>query len=109
MTTTNSSVPNLDEMTVSELQEFCGVTLSPPRFAHGVLYRLPSTGITQLANKLFPSKPDRYLVITIDVLQYAAHKAILLECQRLGLDTEGLAHEKLCDFIYNRLPDYARW
>lgn len=40
---------------------------------------------------------------------YAANKATAMECRLRGDIQGALMYERICDNIYNALPDFAKW
>ncbi len=63
----------------------------------------------KVARQLFPLKPPGYLRATRDLCVYADLKATAMQMRLNGNINGALHYEGLCESIYNRLPDYARW
>lgn len=62
-----------------------------------------------LARYLFPSRPAHYVRTTYDLGHYAANKATAMGCRLRGDVRAAEVYESICEAIYKRLPDYARW
>lgn len=62
-----------------------------------------------LARVLFPSQPTGYVRATRDLACYASNKATAMQCRLRGTIQSALQYEGICESIYNRLPEYARW
>lgn len=62
-----------------------------------------------LARVLFPSKPTGYVRVTRDLGCYASNKATAMKCRLAGTIESALIYERICEDIYNRLPEWARW
>lgn len=70
---------------------------------------LTYTQPSRTARKLFPDRPNRYVTTTRDLGHYAANKASAQSCRLRGDIPAAVAYESICESIYKRLPDYARW
>jgi hypothetical protein len=92
-------VPNLDCMTTNpaelwELWKILGASSVRP--------------VAQ-ARLLFPTRPDGFVRATCDLRNYAANKATAMTARLAGNIDTALAYERICDAIYSRLPEYAKW
>lgn len=94
MSDEDTGAPNLDAMPASELEEWAAA-----------VYRRP----VNMARKLFPARPRRYVTATKDLKLYAENKAAAMVCRAGGNITSAQIYETICERIYNRLPDFARW
>ena len=63
----------------------------------------------QTARRLFPDRPRGYVRATADLGNYAADKATALRQRAQGDIPTAQTYETICERIYDRLPDYARW
>jgi len=63
----------------------------------------------QTARRLFPDRPRRYVRTTVDLGNYAVNKATALRQRAQGDISTAQTYEAICERIYDRLPDYARW
>lgn len=61
------------------------------------------------ARKLFPTRPRGYVRATKDLGNYAVNKATAMRCRLDGGINTALIFEDICDTIYDRLPEYAKW
>lgn len=86
---------NPDAMTIEELWQVWQQTNSvrPIRFAR----------------EMFPAKPVGYVRATRDLGCYVSNKATAMRCREVGQIETALQYERICDSIYDRLPEYARW
>lgn len=62
------------------------------------------------------STPDELRAFALAILNtareiaaYADNKAVAMECRLRGDIPAALVYEKICDDIYARLPEFARW
>lgn len=59
--------------------------------------------------ELFPEGGRNTRVATRDLANYAANKATAMACRRRGdIDTASW-YECICENIYSKLPEFARW
>lgn len=61
-----------------------------------------------VANFWFPNERGR-LIAVINLRQYLWNKYTAMGLRLAGNINRALEYEGICDRIYNRLPDYARW
>jgi hypothetical protein len=87
-------VPNFDGMWEDDLMAW---------------YKKHYNGGRKLAAELFPDKPAGYVKTMKTAACYAINKATAMKCRKEGKITEALKYEQICDDIYGRLPDYAKW
>lgn len=85
--------PNLDGYFQDDLMDFWNVS----RFGW------------DMARFLFPDRPKAYVSTTCDLGHYAANKATAMRCREEGDISGATTYESICESIYNRLPEYARW
>lgn len=89
------SAPNLDDgMTRDELMAFWA------KINHGPV---------NTARELFPAQYRGYVRATRDLGNYAANKAAAMLCRTSGDIPGALVYEGICDRIYSKLPNFARW
>lgn len=88
-------------------------TIDPDELAHlafvlggyaGCVRYAPS-----VARVLFPRRPRRYVATTADLAHYAWNKQAAMRCRLAGEIARAIVYETICDRIYDRLPEYARW
>lgn len=63
----------------------------------------------QTARRLFPDRPRGYVKATADLGHHAANRATAMRLRAQGHMAAAQNCEAICDQIYERLPDYARW
>lgn len=63
----------------------------------------------RMARILFPDRPKGYVRATCDMGHYASNKATAMGCRLRGEINSALTYEGICESIYSRLPEYARW
>jgi len=63
----------------------------------------------RFARTLFPDRPKGYVTATIALGCYASNKATAMQCRLRGEIQTAINYEGICERIYNRLPEYARW
>jgi hypothetical protein len=90
-----STSRNLDCATPDELMAFWS--------------RTNSVRPISFARQLFPERPKGYVGVTRDLGCYASNKATAIELRLDGKIQDALMYEGICDRIYDRLPEYARW
>lgn len=93
-----NGIPNFDAMTPADLWQFwrdCGMSsvLVPRRIARAV----------------FPDRPKGYVRTCKTLAHYACNKAVAMGLRTKGQIDRALVYEHVCDRIYDRLPEYARW
>jgi len=86
---------NFDSMSIDELWEFWKQSNSVRPIA--------------LARKLFPDAPKGYVRTAKDLGNYASNKATAMQLRLAGQINSALTYEKICDRIYDELPEYAKW
>ncbi len=89
------AAPNLDGVHQDELWEFWQATNSVRPIV--------------MARRLFPDRPKGYVAVTRDLGNYAANRATAMKCRLEGQIDTALMYESICERIYQRLPDYAKW
>lgn len=92
---TETGAPNLDCMTTADLYAFV-------EESKGLRPR-------SLARKLFPDHPKGLERATRDLHNYAWNKITAMACRGRGDVSTALHYEAICDRIYNKLPEFARW
>lgn len=68
------------------------------RYAGGAHYR-----------ELFPAGGKGSILATADLANYAANKATAMRLRARGNIREAIIYENICDRIYSKLPDTARF
>lgn len=58
---------------------------------------------------MFPARPAGYARETKNLARYAWNKATAMRCRAGGKVNEAAQYESICDRIYARLPEFARW
>lgn len=58
---------------------------------------------------MFPDRPNGYVAARENIAHYAANKATAMRCRARGEITTAMIYERICQHIYDKLPDYARW
>lgn len=94
---TTSNVPNLDAMDTDELRAFANVHASV----------IGNRAAAALA--LFPARPAGYVAATRDLGNYAWNALTARNARTMGLIDAALNYERICDTIYQQLPEWARW
>jgi hypothetical protein len=61
------------------------------------------------ARFLFPDRPTGYVNATHALGNYASNKATAMGLRAKGDIGGALAYERICDAIYEQIPEYARW
>jgi hypothetical protein len=85
-------VPNLDAMSANELMDFW--------FKHQSGRGHP---------ELFPGRGKGVVTATHNLASYASNKATAMQCRIRGEIESAMMYEGICDRIYAKLPDFARW
>ena len=62
-----------------------------------------------IAQQLFPDRPRGYVRALKGLTNYAANKATAMRCRTAGDIVGAQNYERICDNIYDKLPEYARW
>lgn len=58
---------------------------------------------------MFPARPAGYARETKNLAHYAWNKTTAMRCRAEGKVDVALQYESICDRIYARLPEFARW
>lgn len=58
---------------------------------------------------MFPHRTAGYVSATINLGHYAYNKATAMRCRARGDSLGAGNYDAICDRIYARLPEYARW
>jgi len=61
------------------------------------------------ARILFPDRPKGYVSETKMLCHYAYNKATAMRCRLDGRIPAALIYERICEDIYGRLAEFARW
>jgi hypothetical protein len=69
-------------------------------------YRKPSR---KMAADLFGGTPEGYIRAAKDVANYASNKATAMQCRMRGDMQAAGIYERICERIYEDLPEFARW
>lgn len=85
---------NLDSESIQDLWEFWKRTNSVRPIA--------------FAKQLFPNREKGYVRATKNLGHYASNKATAMQCRLDGKTDTAIMYEKICDRIYNELPDWAK-
>ena len=85
---------NLEAQDLSTLQKF--------------RFRVAQTPVIT-ARVLFPDRPKGYVAATRWLGGYATRKAMAMNYRARGNIAGAIRHERICDQIYDKLPDYAKW
>jgi hypothetical protein len=88
------SVPNLDGMTEDELVAFWD------KYHHGECRE---------AFELIGDKRHGYIILAIDLANYALNKSTAMACSSLGRTAAAATYEWICNRIYRELPADLRW
>ena len=86
-----NNVPNLDSLTCKELWD------------------IHSKEGWKYARELFPDRPTGYVKAAMQLCYYASNKATAQKLRLEGRIDTALIYESICDTIYDRLPEWARW
>jgi hypothetical protein len=89
-----SGAPNLDCMTDSDLAAFAESPLREP---------------VRKARAMFPERPRGYVTARYDLNHYAWNLKAARYCRTRGDITGAQVYEDICERIYARLPEFARW
>lgn len=87
---------NLDAMPVRELDTFIDL------IGWGVRP-------VAMARRLFPACPAGFCKATLLLRGYADNKRVAMASRAIGNIETAVLYETICDSIYARLPDYARF
>lgn len=88
-----TGAPNLDGEDSETLMDFWNVA------RHSV----------KLARQLFPGRTKGHVEATGKLAGYASNKATAMTCRARGDIQAALCYERICETIYNDLPEWARW
>ena len=91
---TETGAPNLDAMPRAELIEWARKHAYAP---------------VVMARELFPARPTLYVTATRMLITYAQTKQAAMGLREAGAISHALELEANCEWLYNRLPKYARW
>ncbi len=58
---------------------------------------------------MFPARPVGYVTTTKNLAHYAYNKATAMRCRARGDVVAAQGYEAICQRIYDRLPEFARW
>lgn len=94
-TTTTIDNLNLDGMNADELWKIWQETYSVRPI--------------RIARQWFADKPKGYVLAAKNIGHYASSKATAMMCRDRGDIQAAMMYEAICDRIYDRLPEYARW
>lgn len=61
------------------------------------------------ARTIFPDRPKGYVAVVKALGHYAANKAVAMRLRAEGQVVSALQYEDICDRIYDRLPEWAKW
>lgn len=86
--------PNLDAQTGEDLMDFWACV----RF-----------GPVRMARLLFPERPKGYVTATERLAAYASNKSPAMSCRARGELQGAECYESICEGLYERLPEWARW
>jgi hypothetical protein len=90
----SNRVPNLDAMPADDLMRF---------------WLVHQRGNRKRARELFPDTPALYTRVAANLANYASNKATAMQCRLRGDVQAATIYERICDDIYGRLPEWARW
>ncbi len=88
------SIPNFDAMNPGELTHF---------------WLQHYLGNRARAEKLIGDKRKGYVRICQSLANYAINKETAMRCRKNGDIPAAIVYEKICDGIYDRLPDDLKW
>lgn len=88
------SAPNLDAMSAGELWEL------QDRIGREPL---------KVAEEFFPVRPPKYVAQTKQLGAYACNKSVAMKCRVMGDVEAAIIYEKICDNIYDKLLEFAKW
>jgi len=71
--------------------------------------RTNSVRPVEAAREFFPERPQGYVGAAKMLGNYAANKATAMRLRLGGKIAQAMVFEGICDSIYCRLPDYAKW
>lgn len=58
---------------------------------------------------MFPDRPKGYVAATRNLGHYAWNKATAMQCRSRGDVIGATNYEAICERIYGRLPEFAKW
>lgn len=87
-----ANTPNLDAESIDDLMTF---------------WNKHQSG--RASRELFPDGGRGSKTATADLANYASNKATAMRCRLAGNITGALQYEGICDRIFDRLPQIARW
>ena len=64
---------------------------------------------TACAREMFPERPKGYVAATHALMRYAYNKGTAMRCRLRGDIVAAGIYERICQDIYERLPEFARW
>jgi hypothetical protein len=73
------------------------------------LARCLETQSRHVGQIMFPDRPKGYVTATRNLAHYAWNKSTAMRCRLIGRITDALIYEEICEKIYARLPDFAKW
>lgn len=88
----NSTIPNLDCESHADLMAFWA------KHQNG-----------RNARELFPNGGKGSRLATANLANYASNKATAMHCRINGDINSALMYESICDRIYAKLPESAKW
>jgi hypothetical protein len=91
-----AGAPNLDAMSESELRQFVA------GIGNG-------TRPMEAARRMFPDQGDGAVRATLDLRNYAWNKITAMSLRAEGDIPQAKKYEDICDSIYSKLPQWARW
>lgn len=71
--------------------------------------RTNSVRPVEAAREIFSERPKGYVKAAKMLGNYAANKATAMKLRSGGKIAQAMVFEGICDSIYCRLPDYAKW
>jgi hypothetical protein len=87
-------VPNLDAMNYTQLINLWNTCDKSP---------------LKVARYLFPGRPKGYVKVVKGLGAYAINKAVAIQAREDGRINTALKYERICENIFNKLPEWARW
>lgn len=69
----------------------------------------PGVRPIRAARALFPARPKGYIGAANSLKHYAFNKATAMRARLAGSIQTATVYEGICDQIYSRLPDYAKF
>lgn len=74
-----------------------------------VIYDTIRNNPVKVARQQFPKRPRGFVTVTKDLGHYACNRAVAINCRLKGEIQTAQIYETICDQIYDRLPQWARW